>query len=66
MDIVEKLRSQIGDDVKVILDRDALLREAADEIERLRGAVDSMADFDHARDAAEDHKNHLAFLQRAQ
>lgn len=33
MDIVQKLRSQIGDD---LFDHEALFRSAADEIERLR------------------------------
>ncbi len=44
MDIVEKLRSQIGDDVQYIFDHEALFRLAAEEIESLRARVDKQAD----------------------
>ena len=39
MDIHDKLKSQIGDDVQHIFDREALLKEAAAEIARLRAKV---------------------------
>lgn len=39
MDIVEKLKSQLGDDVRLVFDRQALFRLAAEEIETLRHAV---------------------------
>lgn len=35
-DLVQKLRSQVGDDVAAIYDNEQLFRMAADEIERLR------------------------------
>jgi len=39
MDILEKLKSQIGDDVQMIFDHEALFKDAASEIERLRAAL---------------------------
>lgn len=39
MDIIEKLRSQIGDDVQMIFDHEALFKDAVLEIERLRAAL---------------------------
>lgn len=44
MDIVEKLRSQIGDDVQHIFDHEALFRIAADEIARLRAENERLRD----------------------
>lgn len=38
-DLIKKLRSQIGDDVSHIYDKEALFREAADEIERLTARI---------------------------
>jgi hypothetical protein len=66
MDIVDKLRSQIGDDVQHIFDHEALFRLAADEIENLR---QSLADAQYQAGQAEaeqDYQNHIAFLRSAQ
>ena len=43
-DIVDKLRSQIGDDVSQVYDKEALFRAAADEIMHLRSACDEWAE----------------------
>jgi hypothetical protein len=40
MDIVAKLRSQVGDDIQHIFDHEALFTLAADEIERLRACFE--------------------------
>lgn len=40
-DVVQKLRSQIGDDVAAIYDHGQLFRMAADEIERLRARAEA-------------------------
>ena len=39
MDIVEKMKSQIGDDTHYIFDQEALFKSAVAEIERLRAAL---------------------------
>jgi hypothetical protein len=38
-DLAKKLRSQIGDDVLQVYDKEALFRLAADEIDRLKAAI---------------------------
>lgn len=43
MDILEKLKSQIGDDVQYILDHQALFKLAVAEIEALREALANAA-----------------------
>lgn len=40
-ELVKRLRSQIGDDVTAIYDREALFSQAADRIEELEAALDS-------------------------
>lgn len=40
-DIIDLLRSQIGDDVQHIYDRDVLFKTAANEIARLRAEVEA-------------------------
>lgn len=47
MDILDKLKSQIGDDVQHIFDHEALFKLAASEIENLRA---ELGDLHSARD----------------
>lgn len=43
-DIVAKLKSQIGDDVQKVYDHEALFKEAAAEVLRLREALERVRD----------------------
>lgn len=43
VDIADKLRSQIGDDVRYLFDHEALFKGALEEILRLRSKIDRMS-----------------------